>query len=457
MNAIKNLVYNLLNAAGLTYLWADEMVQDTIVALRHALVRYSIFSAGLVILAALIGRGGYMSRTIDANGSLSAMTYAEHFAVWLFALNYFIGAVLIGIMIFRALPFLFGIPAATGIARAILDNSPLKLDLGVDTAKDSYQLVSRGLWATAVSLQLFGLFMTIVPIYRSFTAFLLVLGSVALIAFAVIGRGVGGEWFNKFLMANIIVAVTVIAFCVLHVIFPNLLSGMSSRFDGLWTSFVGMETVARESYIMGVLWFIAIVGAIASLIYLGYHFFFTEEKKIAWKVVGLWVVLFLFLVFLGPRTVDAANEAFNWLGDRTPTNFNTSNSGSVTTSTATAVGKGISVSANREIQSTGIVVKAGDKVKVSATGSVMWDPNLPQVGQSGTSVPCSNMPQSKDFPLPTAGCGALVMKVGGNYYPTDDGVIVVKKGGEIKLDVNDRFYARGDNSGTFNAVVEVSK
>lgn len=133
----------------------------------------------------------------------------------------------------------------------------------------------------------------------------------------------------------------------------------------------------------------------------------------------------------------------------TPTPYSPGDSTAPATST-------IRVEANKGAVRTGVYVKAGDVVRRSASGSVVWDPQLPAVGVSGTSYPCSTLQQPTDFPLPTAGCGALVMEVAGNKYPAT-GEVKIIKGGEIILDVNDRYQSRADNRGAYPVNLEVRR
>lgn len=117
---------------------------------------------------------------------------------------------------------------------------------------------------------------------------------------------------------------------------------------------------------------------------------------------------------------------------------------------------GIVVEARKSAKHTGVQAKAGDVIVPSVSGSVVWDPKLQSVSHTGTDYLCSTRQQSSDFPLPSIGCGALVVEVAGTKYPAT-GPITIKNGGEIILDVNDRYQARPDNSGAFTVNLEVRR
>jgi hypothetical protein len=130
--------------------------------------------------------------------------------------------------------------------------------------------------------------------------------------------------------------------------------------------------------------------------------------------------------------------------------------GEVVTKQTIKTADDISVYACKRAKHTGINVKAGDVVYLNSSGSVRWDPVLPAVGPTGTSYSCSTLQSPNDFPLPSTGCGALVLEVSGDKY-SGSGPLIIKNGGEILLDINDRYQARPDNSGEFRVHLEVKR
>ena len=103
----------------------------------------------------------------------------------------------------------------------------------------------------------------------------------------------------------------------------------------------------------------------------------------------------------------------------------------------------------------GLVVAKGQSVRVSATGSVVWDRNYPPVGPNGT-FPANTVQQSTDFPIPSAGCGSLVMKIGSGLYAVGDGATVTPNdSGAVMFMVNDRYTFLSNNSGSFAVRIEV--
>ena len=99
---------------------------------------------------------------------------------------------------------------------------------------------------------------------------------------------------------------------------------------------------------------------------------------------------------------------------------------------------------------TGIQVQKGMSLVIQATGTVTWGPAIPNatniVGPNGTRPPYEQ--DAALFPIPKAGIGSLVMRIGKVKYAIGaDDTVEVKEGGTVELMVNDD--AVGDNSGSF--------
>lgn len=105
---------------------------------------------------------------------------------------------------------------------------------------------------------------------------------------------------------------------------------------------------------------------------------------------------------------------------------------------------------------TGIRIQKGQQIRISATGSVVWDTDLPAVDPDG-SFPTSTVESSSDFPMPEANCGALVMKIGNTKYAVGSNASVyAREGGVIQLIVNDRMQHLWNNSGSFKVHISLS-
>jgi hypothetical protein len=103
---------------------------------------------------------------------------------------------------------------------------------------------------------------------------------------------------------------------------------------------------------------------------------------------------------------------------------------------------------------TGISVSANTTLHLSATGTLNWDKTLPDVGPKGASWTPQTLPQPNDFPLPSAHCAALLMKVGDKIYEIGDGeTVTVPNAGNIKFAVNDRVNYLSDNVGEFEVII----
>lgn len=106
---------------------------------------------------------------------------------------------------------------------------------------------------------------------------------------------------------------------------------------------------------------------------------------------------------------------------------------------------------------TGVKITGGTMLRISATGRVTWAPlggrNMSStVGPGGTRPPFSE--DSSRFPMPQAGCGSLIMRIGNLMYAVGEGgFIQVDESGTIQLMVNDD--ALSDNTGSFSVNIEM--
>ncbi len=120
----------------------------------------------------------------------------------------------------------------------------------------------------------------------------------------------------------------------------------------------------------------------------------------------------------------------------------------------------VEVASNRPWYNTTIKVVVGDKVSVvpDYDREVYWDPQLPAVGPEGTFVAKGRVGKPEEFPIPQAGCGSLVARVGGVCYPVGtEYEFTAQKEGTIELQVNDRTWSLRDNSGNYRAHITVRK
>lgn len=126
----------------------------------------------------------------------------------------------------------------------------------------------------------------------------------------------------------------------------------------------------------------------------------------------------------------------------------------------------INVPANVKWFNTGIQVQKGTKLRINAIGTITWGaPGIPDgsnvVGPDGTRPP--NGEGMIRFPMPEAGIGSLIMRIGNSKYAVGaNDSIQVRESGTIELMVNDDVV--GDNSGSFsvritreNLATDVSK
>ncbi len=146
-------------------------------------------------------------------------------------------------------------------------------------------------------------------------------------------------------------------------------------------------------------------------------------------------------------------ESLSSNGTKSPTNANVA----VTTKTPAPTPriKDVSVDPRLPWTNTGIYVEQGEQIRITARGSVVWDADLPAVSPDGT-FPASNVQSPSDFPLPSAGCGSLVMRIGSTKYAVGSkSTVVASESGTIEFIVNDRLHSLSNNAGNFDANIEI--
>jgi hypothetical protein len=99
---------------------------------------------------------------------------------------------------------------------------------------------------------------------------------------------------------------------------------------------------------------------------------------------------------------------------------------------------------------TGIDVRAGQPIALSASGEVRWGPNR-RDGAAGER----NSPENRGRPMPDRNAAALIGKVGADgdpFFIGDERAAIRTRGsGRLYLGINDDFL--GDNSGSLRVVV----
>lgn len=108
---------------------------------------------------------------------------------------------------------------------------------------------------------------------------------------------------------------------------------------------------------------------------------------------------------------------------------------------------------------TKIKVTPGATINIFATGIINWGPppgdeNTPfTVSPNGTRPPYEA--DKYRFPMPDAGCGSLIMRIGNSvYFVGEENSIKAIESGTIQLMVNDDILS--DNSGNFTVNIEIS-
>jgi hypothetical protein len=112
-----------------------------------------------------------------------------------------------------------------------------------------------------------------------------------------------------------------------------------------------------------------------------------------------------------------------------------------------------------EWTSTAMTVQAGDRLRFSATGQILWDPTVPEatVGPDGASWTPSQVSNPSEFLLPDDPIASLIGKVGNSVFPIgSDRFITAPASGELSLGMNERWRPGcwDDNSGSWQVTVE---
>lgn len=116
--------------------------------------------------------------------------------------------------------------------------------------------------------------------------------------------------------------------------------------------------------------------------------------------------------------------------------------------------RSITVPANQGWTATGISLRTGDVVTISATGSASMGAGWPPMPPAGRSPDCGGR---QGFPAAQLPCWSLIGRVGeqGVIFPVGSGTALrVPKDGELFFGVNDDII--GDNSGSWTATVVVN-
>jgi hypothetical protein len=112
--------------------------------------------------------------------------------------------------------------------------------------------------------------------------------------------------------------------------------------------------------------------------------------------------------------------------------------------------RAIRVDARSPWTDSGVQVRQGQTIYITASGRVRWGPGR-QDGPAGEK----NSPRNDGRPIPTRPAGAVIGRVGeGNDYffvGENSGPIRMRSDGKLYLGINDDFL--GDNSGTFSVTI----
>jgi PA-IL-like protein len=110
----------------------------------------------------------------------------------------------------------------------------------------------------------------------------------------------------------------------------------------------------------------------------------------------------------------------------------------------------VNVSATEHWTDTGVTVRAGQTIYVSASGKVRWGPGR-QDGPAGEH----NSPRNDARPIPSRPAASLIGRIGDadNYFfiGDDSDAIRVRDNGRLYLGINDDYLQ--DNSGAFRVTV----
>lgn len=112
--------------------------------------------------------------------------------------------------------------------------------------------------------------------------------------------------------------------------------------------------------------------------------------------------------------------------------------------------RSVTVDASAPWTDTGVMVRSGQTVYVSATGRVRWGPGR-QDGPGGEK----NSPRNDGRPMPNRPAAALIGRIGDadDYFfiGGDEGAIRVRGNGRLFLGINDDYLP--DNSGSFRVTI----
>lgn len=107
---------------------------------------------------------------------------------------------------------------------------------------------------------------------------------------------------------------------------------------------------------------------------------------------------------------------------------------------------------------TGVIIKKGQWISISASGRYVWNPNRENnnttADPAGVPYNAFQISNPGDFPIPSASVASLVMRIGNVLYPVGRGTrIRASDEGSLQLMVNDRFNGLSDNRGNIYVVV----
>lgn len=109
---------------------------------------------------------------------------------------------------------------------------------------------------------------------------------------------------------------------------------------------------------------------------------------------------------------------------------------------------------------TGIAVKQGQIITITATGRIIWNPNPENsnttAGPDGVQYNGYRLQQPQDFPMPEANVASLIMRIGTVKYAVGSGATIhVRESGTIQLMINDRYSGLHDNTGDLSVRIEL--
>jgi len=118
---------------------------------------------------------------------------------------------------------------------------------------------------------------------------------------------------------------------------------------------------------------------------------------------------------------------------------------------------------SNEWKDSGVTVKSGESVMITADGDYLWDPTLPRATPegakkigSGKTYPASSVFNPSQFPLQEAPVASVIAMIGDSkYYVGKQATITPAKGGRIYIGLNDRLGNYDDNQGTVQITIQV--